>query len=258
MSVARARYRRVSPLAIARRTTVGAIGWVARQEIAVLVAALLLLLGLFGFSKIAEEVREGEMQEFDGYLLRLFRDPAQPVIPIGPPWLMEAALDITSLGSRTIVLITVLSALGYLALEGKYGAMWVVGIAAAGSGALTVGMKMVFARARPDVVPHLVQVLSPSFPSGHSMLAAVIYLTLGTLLARFAARRRTKAFLLGVAMLLTFVVGLSRVYLGVHYPTDVIAGWCAGLVWAIACWMVARYLQYRGAVETPREQPERR
>lgn len=109
-------------------------------------------------------------------------------------------------------------------------------------------MKYAFGRGRPDLVPHLVAVTSPSFPSGHSMLGAIMYLTLGALLARFATRRRTKAYLLTVALFVTFVVG-SRVYLGVHYPSDVVAGWCAGLVWALVCWLVARYLQYRGTVD---------
>src|SRR5262249_59518985 len=106
---------------------------------------------------------------------------------------------------------------------------------------------------RPDVAPHLVAVTSPSFPSGHSMLAAVIYLTLGALLARFATRVRTKIFLITAAMALTFVIGASRVYLGVHYPSDVLAGWCAGLGWALFCWLLARQLQARGAVEQPGE-----
>jgi undecaprenyl-diphosphatase len=91
--------------------------------------------------------------------------------------------------------------------------------------------------------------MSPSYPSGHSTLCAVLYLTLGALLARFAARRRTKAFCLSLAILATLAVGGSRVYLGVHYPTDVLAGWCAGFAWALICWLVARYLQYRGVVD---------
>jgi undecaprenyl-diphosphatase len=141
--------------------------------------------------------------------------------------------------------------IGYLALEQKYGAMWFVVVATGGGGLLSTAMKQLFGRDRPDVVPHLVAVTSASFPSGHSMLAAILYLTLGALLARFAARRRTKVYLLKVALCITFVVGSSRVYLGVHYPTDVLAGWCAGLVWALLCWLAVRYLQNRGAVEKP-------
>jgi undecaprenyl-diphosphatase len=83
------------------------------------------------------------------------------------------------------------------------------------------------------------------------MAAAVIYLTLGALLARFAARRRIRVYVIAVSFGLTFLIGITRICLGVHYPTDVLAGWAAGLGWALLCWLVARYLQYRGTVESP-------
>ncbi|HEV8439409.1 MAG TPA: phosphatase PAP2 family protein [Methylomirabilota bacterium] len=246
----RRRHRR-RPIALLHDAGIVAARWLARQEAAVLVAILGVLLALFGFIKITEELLEGDMGHFDEWLLRGLRLPDQPHTPIGPAWLLEAARDLTALGGRTLLLALVLFALGYLALERKYGGMWLVAIAAAGGGFLSTAMKELFGRGRPDVVPHLVAVASPSFPSGHSMLAAIIYLTLGALLARFAARRRTKIYLLTAALALSFLVGSSRVYLGVHYPTDVLAGWCAGLVWALICWLVARYLQYRGTVENP-------
>src|SRR5690606_26095037 len=88
-----------------------------------------------------------------------------------------------------------------------------------------------------------------SFPSGHAMMSAVTYLTLGALLARLHRPPALKAFFLGVAMGLTLLVGVSRVYLGVHWPTDVLAGWAAGSVWASACWLAARFFQRRGSVE---------
>jgi undecaprenyl-diphosphatase len=223
--------------------------WLAQQEAAALVAVLGVLLALFGFIKIAEGLGKGELANLDVWFLRLLRVPGHPNLPIGPPWLIEAARDITTLGDRTMLLAVILFAVGYLALERKYGAMWLVVVATGGGGLLSTVMKELFGRNRPDVVPHLVAVTSPSFPSGHSMLAAILYLTLGALLARFAVRRRTKAYLLTVALLATFVIGSSRVYLGVHYPTDVLAGWCAGLIWALLCWLVARYLQRRGTVE---------
>jgi undecaprenyl-diphosphatase len=238
-------------VATARASSAATVRWIAGQELVVLVTALVIVLALTAFIKIAEETAEGDLKEFDDLILRALRDPVTPDVPIGPPWLVEAGKDITALGGRTLLMFTVLSAMGALALERKLHAMWLVGIAALGGGVLTTAMKELFARARPDVVSHLVPVLSPSFPSGHSMLAAVIYLTLGALLASFSSRRSTKAYLLGVAMFMTLVVGVSRVYLGVHYPTDVLAGWCAGLVWALVCWLIARYLQARGAVEAP-------
>jgi len=223
--------------------------WLVRQEASVLVAVLIVVLALFGFVKIVEELGAGELGDFDEWLLNLLRVSGQPHIPIGPAWVMEAAHDITALGGRSILLAVTLFGLGYLALERKYGAAVLVTVAVGGGGLLSTVMKQLFARDRPDVVPHLVAVTSSSFPSGHSMLAAILYLTLGALLARFAARRRTKVYVLTVALLATFLIGSSRVYLGVHYPTDVLAGWCAGLVWALICWLVARYLQDSGAVE---------
>ena len=222
--------------------------WLVRQEASVLVAALGVLLAVFGFVKIVEELGDGELRNLDEWLLRLVRVPGHPHTPIGPSWLSEAAHDITALGGRAILIGVTLVSVGYLALERKYGAAMLVTVAVGGGGLLSTVMKELFGRDRPDVVPHLVAVTSSSFPSGHSMLAAILYLTLGALLARFAARR-TKVYVLTVALLTAFLVGASRVYLGVHYPTDVLAGWCAGLVWALICWLVARYLQDRGTVE---------
>ena len=248
----RSEHRGHSRLRQATQTTRGAVltgaRWLGQQEAAVLVAALGILLAFIGFIKIAEELGKGELAHFDEWLLHLLRVPGHPHSPIGPSWLLEAAQDITSLGGRTMLVAVTLFAIGYLALERKYGAMWLVGVATAGGGLLSTGMKQLFGRERPDLVPHLVAVTSPSFPSGHSLLAAILYLTLGALLARFAVRRRTKVYLLTVALFATFTIGSSRVYLGVHYPTDVLAGWCAGLAWALSCWLVARYLQARGAV----------
>src|SRR5258708_1555850 len=147
--------------------------WLGRQEASVLVAALCILLALFGFIKISEELGEGKLAHLDDGVLHLLRVPGAPHPSIGPSWLLEATQDITSLGRRS---------------------------------------------------------------------------TLRASLARFAARRHTKVYLLTVALVATFLIGSGRVYLGVHYPSDVLAGWCAGLVWALTCWLVARYWQARGAV----------
>ena len=110
-------------------------------------------------------------------------------------------------------------------------------------------LKLGFARPRPELVSHLVDVTSFSFPSGHATMATITYLTLGVLLARVQERRRMKLYLLAVAILVALIVGISRVYLGVHWPTDVLAGWCVGAAWALACWLVATWLQRRGAIE---------
>jgi undecaprenyl-diphosphatase len=169
--------------------------------------------------------------------------------PIGPSWLALAARDITSLGGYTVLLLMTLSAIGFLLMVRKPGAALLLLVSIGGGMLLSSGLKELFDRPRPDLVPHAVQVYTLSFPSGHAMLSAVTYLTLGALLARVQPRRRVKAYLLGLGILLTALIGISRVYLGVHWPTDVLAGWCAGSAWAIACWTVALWLQQRGRVE---------
>jgi undecaprenyl-diphosphatase len=225
--------------------------WLARQEGVVLLTALGIVGTLYGFLEIVDELQEGQVPHFDEWLLRLVRTANDPGVLVGPVWLAEAVTDITALGGTPILLAVVLCAIGYLLLDRRYGAAAFVVVAAAGGGLMSLALKQVFGRTRPGIVPHLVTVEGLSFPSGHSMASAVIYLTLGALLARFAVRRRIRVYVVGVALLLTFLIGITRICLGVHYPSDVLAGWSAGLGWALLCWLVARYLQYRGAVEAP-------
>jgi undecaprenyl-diphosphatase len=227
------------------------LGWFARQEAIVLFTAFVIVLSVYGFIALAEEIHEGETHQFDEWLLRLVRRTDNPALLIGPRWVAEAVTDFTALGGTAVLMTVVVCAIGYLALLHRYSAAAFVVVAATGGGLLSVALKHVFARSRPDVVPHLVTVEGLSFPSGHSMAAAVIYLTLGALMARFAARRRIRVYVIAISLGLTGLIGITRVCLGVHYPTDVLAGWSAGLGWALLCWLVARYLQYRGAVESP-------
>jgi undecaprenyl-diphosphatase len=226
--------------------------WLASQEAVVLVTAFGIVVALYGFIQLAVDMRQGDMRDFDEWMLRAFRHQSDLAVPIGPVWLPEAMADVTALGGTAVLAIVIIIAIGYLVLQNRYGATVLVVVASAGGGLLSAALKGVFARTRPDIVPHLVKVSDLSFPSGHSMAAAVIYLTLGALLARFTARRRVRIYVIAVSLILTFLVGVTRIYLGVHYPTDVLAGWAAGLVWALMCWLTARYLQYRGTVETPR------
>jgi undecaprenyl-diphosphatase len=174
---------------------------------------------------------------------------------LGPRWLEEAGRDVTALGGVVVLFLVTAGVTVYLLAVRKYHAMWLVIAATTGGFVISSVMKYFFSRERPSVVPHLSYVQTSSFPSGHSMLSAVVYLTLGVLLARLVPQRVLKLYFLAMALFLTFIVGVSRVYMGVHYPTDVLAGWTAGLVWALLCYLVARHLQKRGHVERDVEAP---
>jgi undecaprenyl-diphosphatase len=219
---------------------------------AVLLALAGVVAGVWGFALLADEVQEGGTQAFDQRLLLAFRyGPTH--VPLGPPAVQEAARDITSLGGTAVLTIVTIIAAGFLALDGKrHMALFLCGSVLGGVAAGTI-LKDVFQRPRPDLVPYSVYVSGASFPSGHSMMSAVTYLTLGALLARSHERKRLKSYFLLVAMSLTFAVGVTRVYLGVHWPTDVLAGWTAGAVWALLCWLAARWLQSRRTLELESE-----
>jgi undecaprenyl-diphosphatase len=225
----------------------------ALLERRVLVAILLIAASVWAFLGLADEVREGEQFRLDRAILLLFRDAADPTDPLGPPWLESAVRDVTALGGTIVLTIVTIGAVGFLSLSGKRGAALFVLAAVLGAIALSFGIKAGIERPRPDLVPHGTAVYTASFPSGHATGAAATYLTLGALLARFQPRRRLKLFILSFAVALTVAIGLSRVYLGVHWPSDVLAGWTLGASWALLCWLVARWLQREGAVEAETE-----
>jgi undecaprenyl-diphosphatase len=223
-----------------------------RDELLFLVGGACVLLLLLVVVKLAGEVGEGETLKFDERILLALRDPGNASVPIGPAWLVSAALDITALGSATVLGLTVLAVSGFLALQGMWRTGVFVAIASGGALFINAALKEVFQRPRPEVVPHLREVMTMSFPSGHALTSAVVYLTLGALSMRIAERRLTKFYCMAMAMLVTVLVGVSRVYLGVHYPTDVLAGWLIGLSWALFCWIVERWLERRAGLQRER------
>jgi undecaprenyl-diphosphatase len=226
--------------------------WLGGHEKTVLIALACVVAGVWGFALLADEVLEGGTQTFDRKILLAFRQ-SDTLEPLGPPSVQEGARDITALGGTTVLTLVTAIAAGFLALDGKkHMALFICGSVLGGVAVGTI-LKDVFHRPRPDLVPISIYVSGASFPSGHSMMSAVTYLTLGALLARSQERRRLKAYFLLVAMLLTFAVGVTRVYLGVHWPTDVLAGWTAGSVWALLCWLTARWLQLRRTLEDATE-----
>lgn len=196
----------------------------------------------FGFVRITSEMLEGETLRFDEAILLALRQASDLATPVGPAWLTKVMTDLTALGGTTVLtLVTVLVVL-YLLLRRSYRIALYVAGSITGGWLLSTILKLGVARPRPELVPHLVVVNDLSFPSGHAMLSAVTYLTLGALLSRLEQRRTLKWFFPLTALFLTLIIGCSRVFLGVHYPTDVIGGWTAGMAWASASWLVSHWL----------------
>ncbi len=214
------------------------------REIVLLVAAAMAIGGIWGFVEIADEVLEGETRSFDERVIRAMRRPEHPSMLRGPEWLHEIGRDVTALGSYVVLGLVVGIIAAALVLRRRHRTAMLIVTASAGGGVLNTVLKLLFERGRPDLPP-VVHMTTSSFPSGHAMTSTVVYLTLGTLVAGEVEGRRLKAYCLGVAMLIALLVGLSRVYLGAHYLTDVLAGWLAGLAWAMICFLGFRWLENR-------------
>jgi len=201
---------------------------------------LILCAATFAFLELADEVREVETQRLDEGVLRSLRTPADPAVPIGPSWLVPASRDLTSLGSLAVLLLVVLAVAGFLALARLWRHLALVAGATFGGLLLIPVLKSAFDRPRPTVVPALTLETTASFPSGHAMMSAVTYPTLGTLLAQLCPRWRERVYVVTVAAVVAVIIGLTRLYLGVHYPSDVLAGWSMGLAWALVSGLAAR------------------
>jgi undecaprenyl-diphosphatase len=230
----------------------------ARSEAGPLAAVGVLIACLWIFLSLVEEVVwEGETHAFDAAILAALRVPGHPDLPIGPWWLKEVARDLTALGSTAVLTLIALIATGFVVIQRQYAAAVLLLAALGGGTLLSEGLKHVFERDRPAEAWRLAEVTNSSFPSGHSMLSAVAYLTLGALLARVMRKRRLKAYVLTVGVVLTGIVGLTRIFLGAHWATDVFAGWSVGAAWATACWLasfaVERMMHRR--LETPQPAP---
>lgn len=218
-----------------------------------LVAIAIIVIAGWLAAELADEVQEGSTQRYDEWVLRLLHTPGDKTKPIGPEWFEGIWRDITALGSATVLGLVTFACAGYLLMRRRYRMLVLLTVATVGGLVVSLLLKDFFARPRPEFAAPDMYVTTSSFPSGHSMLSAVVYLTLGALLARTSKQYRIKLYFVTVALIVTMLVGFSRIYLGVHYPTDVLAGWSFGLIWATLCWLAARFLQRRGAVEPPQE-----
>ena len=222
------------------RTQARRFGWL--WPVVALFAVSLVLLG----AHVASELIEGEQFGFDTRLLLALRVPGHPQTPVGPAWLLQSAVDISALGGYTLLWLFGAAGIAWLIAAGKRAEAGGIAVSLIGSSVIDGLLKSWIARPRPELVPHLVQVTNASFPSGHAMISSAIYLTLALMLAEGieadgwrgrAGRAAVVAFFSAIAVL----IGMSRVYLGVHWPSDVLAGWCFGTAWALLVWIGDRW-----------------
>ncbi|PZP55862.1 MAG: phosphoesterase [Micavibrio aeruginosavorus] len=220
-------------------------------EPVILFSLTLICAMIWGFWEIAEDVTEGDTHSIDTSILLMMRDAENREVAWGPVWFAEMMRDISSLGSMFVLsLFTLCSAVYLYMTKHARRAAYLVAAVIAGT-ILSNSLKLGFDRPRPDLVPHATETLTSSFPSSHSMMSAIVYLILGALLAQAQASRKLKIYFLSIAVFLTLIVGISRIYLGVHWPSDVMAGWLAGLVFACAFWTGERWLLKRAQGDNP-------
>jgi undecaprenyl-diphosphatase len=220
-----------------------------RFELKPLVVVAVLAGAVLAFALFAGAVMDGDTHGFDTWLLQILRESTDPADPIGPRWFEEMVRDITALGSTVVLTFAVAAVAGYLWIKDRPQKAFFL-IASVALGALVQrALKFGFARPRPDVVAHGAYVSTESFPSGHSANSAIVYLLLGMMLARVETSYPAKVFIFSMCALITLAVGLSRIYLGVHWPTDVLAGWAVGSCWVLICWYVLLKWQPSGTRE---------
>jgi len=212
------------------------------REIGAVVALFAVAVCAWTFLEVVDEVVEGETASLDRQILVALRSGGDGNEPLGPRWLEIAAADVTALGSASVLVLVVAFVAGLFSMLRRRREAFLVVVAASGGTGLSSTLKALFDRERPEVALRAVEVMNPSFPSGHAMLSAVVFLTIGVLSAHFARRKRVKVYVVAAAVAAALLVGLTRVYLGVHWPSDVLAGWSLGAAWALACWLAARAL----------------
>jgi len=206
---------------------------------------LIILFALVTFFYVAQKVQSGSTTNIDYYVLNSLRADNPTSEPLGSNWLTIIMTDITAFGGATIIFFVTASVVMYMLLKKNYSFLLLILIATIGGVVISLGLKEFFSRERPPIEYHLITVKSLSFPSGHATMASVVYLTQGALFAKIQSVKTIRFFVLAVSVILVFLIGISRIYLGVHYPTDVIAGWAVGTAWASFCWLVVKNFQKR-------------
>jgi undecaprenyl-diphosphatase len=206
--------------------------------------ALVLAVGMFllTFREIAVAVGSGGAHAFDEAVYQALRPTESTEHSLAVAWANIAANDFSAMGSVSVLAFIVVMVCGlFLCLRRRAEAVLLM-VASGGGLALANLLKDLFHQSRPPLSPEAAAGLNASFPSGHAMLSATVYQTLGALIGQFAERRLVRRYVIGVAILLSLMIGLSRIYLGLHWTTDVLGGWCVGAAWALGwravvlCW----------------------
>ncbi|HEY0053678.1 MAG TPA: phosphatase PAP2 family protein [Caulobacteraceae bacterium] len=211
-----------------------------RTEVGALVALTVIAGGVATFLEVADDMTEADGQALDLAVLRALRpNPANLHDALGPPWLEHAMAELTSLGGLSVLLAFATAAVGFLVMQKRRGSAMFLGFTLAGGLGLSEFFKGMFERGRPDAVYRTFETINASFPSGHALMATVFYLTIGVMVARTQTRKRVKAYMVGVAVALALIVGVTRVWLGAHWLSDVLAGWSLGAAWAMFVWLSA-------------------
>lgn len=218
------------------------------EEFTILLSLLIVLLGLWGFLELTDEVLEGGTKSYDEWIMSLMQSSESASHRMN-----EAMRDITALGGTAVLVIILIAVSGFMALQKNY-RFALLTLLTSGLGVLlTILLKNLLQRERPDFLPKLVEVSTHSYPSGHTMMSAVVYLTLAAIVAFQQEQKRTKFYSIFMGLLLTFLVGISRIYLGAHYPSDVFAGWAVGLAWAASCWLIVKWAGWIDALEPEKD-----
>ncbi len=225
------------------------LDWLRAKDLR-LIALLALIGGLvFAFIKIGRAVSGQETAGFDEAILLALR--TTPDDPIGPQSLTNAFMHISALGSGAVTGLIVLISIIFFVVAGHWRYALLMLACSLGTLAGMSLLKNFYERERPTVVTHIDPPGGHSFPSGHSMISAALYMTLAVLIARTLEKRRQRVTVVVIGAALTMLIGFTRLYLGVHYPTDVLAGWTAGLLWALVCGLIVQRLGKRGAEDMP-------
>jgi undecaprenyl-diphosphatase len=221
------------------------IRWLGSHDLGLVVALCIAAGAIWAFAEIAESVRDRESHGLDRTIILAMRHAGDRNDPIGPAWFEEYARDITALGGSLVLFLVTAGVVGYLLLRRARAQAVLLAVSVVGAQLVSSLLKVGFDRPRPDLVPPRVFVYTASFPSGHALIAAATYFTLAAMLAQVHKDRLIRGYVILIAILLVLLIGVSRVYLGVHWPTDVVAGWAAGGAWALLVWSGARWWSKR-------------